>query len=299
MTVNQSDGILLIDKPMDITSNQLVQKVKKNLNVKKIGHCGTLDPFATGLMILCYNRGTKLVPYLTGLDKEYTAQIQFGEERDTDDRSGEVINTYSEKIILDKEKIETILNTFKGEISQIPPQYSAIKKNGVRAYKLVRQGRSVDLKPRVVNIYSLELIDLQDSSISVRVHCSKGTYIRSLAKDIGRACGFYAHLSELRRTKISNFSLVDNRLIKDLESKIDESNIINIRESLTAYPELSVNSNLSKKIYFGQSIYSDIINEINKFDPFDVLKLIDDKGRLIALVDRDIKYLNVFHYENI
>jgi tRNA pseudouridine55 synthase len=217
MSTNSFLNILLIDKEVGWTSNDVVRKLKGMLNrdeVKKIGHAGTLDPFATGLLLIMLNEGTKKFDHLQTLKKEYIAEIEFGKVTDTYDVTGEVVEEYKREIILEKEKLENILQEkFSGKISQLPPKYSALKVAGKRAYDLARQGKEVNLEPRVVEIYKSEILHIEKNVLLLRVVVSSGTYIRSLAHDLGRELGVGAYCKSLRRTKIGEYDVQDARKI--------------------------------------------------------------------------------------
>lgn len=212
----QEDSILLIDKPSGMTSFGVVARVRRKLSQQlgkkvKVGHTGTLDPFATGLMIIvtgkeCRNAGT-----YSKLDKVYEATIRLGQTSSTGDPEGEVTNVSDIQPTLDE--VNDALNQFVGEIQQTPPIYSAIKINGQRAYKLARKGEVVEIPVRAVTIYSLELVDYTYPDIKIRVHVSSGTYIRTLAEDIGKVLGTGAYCTQLRRTKIADFSIDDSVLL--------------------------------------------------------------------------------------
>jgi tRNA pseudouridine55 synthase len=217
--------IILFDKPYGWTSFQLVNKVrwllcrKHKLKKLKVGHAGTLDPLATGLMVLCVGKATKQIPSLTGQDKEYIAEIKLGETTPSFDNETEADKTYPTEHITRK-LIEQKLELFKGEIEQIPPVYSAKQINGVRAYDYARKGIDVELKPAVVMIKKFELIDYEMPVATFQVHCSKGTYIRSLARDLGESLGSGAYLNGLKRTRIGDYQLVDAINIENFEKKL-------------------------------------------------------------------------------
>lgn len=198
-------GIILADKPAGITSFQSLGIIKKTAGTRKVGHAGTLDRFATGLLIVATGWCTRLLPWFTGLDKRYVATIRFGEETETLDPEGEVIATAE---IPEREEVNRAISSFIGSIAQVPPLYSAVHASGERAYKLARAGKEVELKPREVRIDSIEVGTYNPPDIEVDVRCSKGTYIRSLARDIGIAAGSRAHVVTLRRIEIGPF-LVD------------------------------------------------------------------------------------------
>lgn len=213
-----NDGIILIDKPADMTSFGVVARIRRVLSQQagkkvKVGHTGTLDPFATGLMILVTGKECKNAGVYTKLDKVYEATFRLGQTSTTGDPEGEITDVSSIKP--SREELEKILARFTGEISQRPPIFSAIKINGQRAYKLARNGEEVEIPTRRVNIYSLELLDYTYPEVKIRAHVSSGTYIRSLAVDIGDALGTKAYCSELRRISISEWNVADAKKLSD------------------------------------------------------------------------------------
>lgn len=197
--------ILLIDKEPDWTSFDVVAKLRNILKIKKIGHAGTLDPFATGLLLILVGKATKKQDELMLSDKVYETDIKLGEKTDSFDRTGAVIAS-SDKQVSDEE-IRSAVMSLTGEQLQLPPMFSAIKKDGKRLYELARKGIEIEREPRKITIHSIDILSIQDNILRVRVHCSKGTYIRSLADDIGEKLGTYAHLKELRRVSIGSYSV--------------------------------------------------------------------------------------------
>ncbi len=197
-------GILLLDKPGGMTSNRVLQQVKRLYGAKKAGHTGSLDPLATGLLPICLGDATRVTPYLLNARKQYLATVKLGSVTDTADSDGKVVDTRPVPA-LSKAMLLDILALFVGDSEQIPPMYSALSINGKRLYTLAREGKVVERKPRKVNISELTLIDFDDYSLKIRVTCSKGTYIRSLAVDIGEKIGCGAHISALRRTGVDPF----------------------------------------------------------------------------------------------
>ena len=215
------NGWLIIDKPVGIGSTTIVNQTRHLFNAQKNGHTGTLDPFASGVLPIAFGEATKLIPYVTDGPKEYEFTLKFGSATDTLDLTGQI--TLSGGITPTKEQILNILPSFIGEISQVPPTYSAIKINGRRAYDLARHGQNVEMPTRQINIYDLQLLDiLPDSQAKFRVECSKGTYVRTLGADIAQKLGTYGHLTQLRRTKCGNFSLCNTILLDNLK-KLDYS----------------------------------------------------------------------------
>ena len=194
------DGVLLVDKDPDMTSHDVVSVARRTLGQKKIGHCGTLDPMATGLLILTLGRGTKIQDLLMAEDKEYVGTVRLGEETTTQDKEGEIVLS-KDVPELDEQGILFALKDFTGDFYQTPPMVSAIKKDGVPLYKLARQGKEVKREPRLVHVYDYELTSLNLPEFDFRVVCSKGFYVRTYAHEIGIKIGCGAHLSSLRRTK--------------------------------------------------------------------------------------------------
>lgn len=210
--LRMTDGIILIDKPTHMTSFGVVARVRRQLSEKaghkvKVGHTGTLDPFATGLMILVVGKECKNAGSYSKLDKVYEATIRLGQKSSTGDPEGEVTDVSDRQPT--REEIEHTLTQFTGEIQQTPPIFSAIKINGQRAYKLARKGESIEMPVRTVTVYSLELLDYSYPEMKIRTHVSSGTYIRSLAADIGIVLETAAYCSDLRRTSIDRWSLDD------------------------------------------------------------------------------------------
>ena len=200
------DGVLPIDKASGMTSHDVVAIARRVLGTKKIGHCGTLDPLATGLLLLTLGRGTKIQDLLMSEDKEYVGTMKFGEVTDSQDSDGEVIETRPVPE-LSAEKLEAAFAKYDGDFYQIPPMVSAIKKDGVALYKLARQGKTVEREPRFVHIYAHQILEIRPPELDFRVVCSKGFYVRTYAHDIGNDLGCGAHLSSLRRSKSGRFDV--------------------------------------------------------------------------------------------
>src|SRR6266446_563437 len=207
------DGVLLVDKAGGMTSHDVVAMARRALGTKKIGHCGTLDPLATGLLILTLGRGTKIQDLLMAEDKEYVGTLKLGETTDSQDADGKVIETRPVPE-LTREQIEAAFAKFKGDFYQMPPMVSAIKKEGVPLYKLARQGKTVEREPRFVHVYAYDVQGIRLPEVDFRVLCSKGFYVRTYAHDIGNELGCGAHLKTLRRTKSGKFS-VENTVTAD------------------------------------------------------------------------------------
>lgn len=221
------DGVLLLDKPGEMTSNTALQKVRRLFNAAKAGHTGTLDPMATGLLPLAFGEATKFSQILLDADKVYVAKVSLGVETDTGDADGKPIATAPVKV--ERRDIEEALKGFSGEIEQIPPMYSALKLNGKALYEYARAGIEVERAPRRICIHALELQDVGPDWFVIRVHCSKGTYIRTLAIDIGRVLGCGGHLSALRRTAVGSFEIGQATPLEMLESEEAEQRKIHLR----------------------------------------------------------------------
>lgn len=253
------DGLLIVDKPKKISSFGVVQEIKHRFGLKKVGHIGTLDPFATGVLPIAVNEGTKLVPFLMDEPKEYEAILKLGEETTTDDLTGKVIRQTPWEWIK-REDILLVFRHFLGKIKQIPPMFSAIKLKGKPLYRLARKGIEVEREERMVEIFSLQVQEIDLPLVRFHVSCSKGTYIRTLAKDIGRRLGCGAHLVSLRRTRSGPFTLEKAILLEELKriNQIEELKplLISPREALTALPEVVVEEEIVQKVRFGQVVTS-------------------------------------------
>ena len=210
------NGILVLDKPQGLSSNEALQRVKRLFNARKAGHTGSLDPLATGVLPLCFGEATKLSQFLLDSDKRYRVEIQFGVRTDTGDAEGQVI-AKTETVEIDRNQLEDALSKFVGTIEQIPPMYSAIKQQGVPLYKLAREGKEVERASREVTVYSLDLRDFNGLQLELDVHCSKGTYIRTLADDLGELLGCGAHVKELRRLQAGSFDEASSVSLERLE----------------------------------------------------------------------------------
>lgn len=251
MTLN---GVLSINKPSGMTSHDVVARVRRLLGEKRIGHTGTLDPLATGVLVLCIGKATRIARFLEAGEKEYAATLKLGITTDTLDAEGRVLNvtTY---VRPDTEKLLQVLQTFTGRIMQTPPAYSAIKVGGVPSYKLARQGKAEELKARVVTIHSIDLVAYDDPIVQIAVRCSKGVYIRSLCADIGKALGMGAHLTALTRTRSGRFTLQKALTLEQVcisgAEKIPRHGLLSIDEALEDMPSVTFDEHDAKKIAQG------------------------------------------------
>ena len=209
------DGVLLVDKPLGLTSHDVVDRIRRHFGFKKVGHCGTLDPGATGLLVIVLERATKLQDRLMADDKTYEGWMCLGVATDSQDADGEVV---AEKPVpaLSSTDLEAVLDKFRGDIQQIPPMVSAIKHQGQPLYKLARKGKTVEREPRKIHIYDLRVLSLDLPRVQLRVTCTKGTYVRTLCHDIGETLGCGAHLAELRRTRSGDLNVKDAQPLDEL-----------------------------------------------------------------------------------
>lgn len=251
------DGIILINKPAGMTSHDVVNKLRKILKTKKVGHCGTLDPDATGVLVVCINKATKVLQFLTSENKEYIATLCLGTSTDTYDASGTVLKQ-KEYQPLNNDKIIEIISTFLGEQVQKPPMYSAIKVNGKKLYEYARAGESVEIPTRTVTINYLDVLEIKDNLIKFKVGCSKGTYIRSLCFDIALALGYPGHMKNLVRTKSGNFALEKCYTLEQLEK--GDFTVIGLEEALSNYKKIVIEDD--KIIFHGKKIKSDLNEQV-------------------------------------
>lgn len=251
-----TDGILLLDKPVGITSNAALSRAKRTIGIKKAGHAGTLDPMASGLLVLCFGQATKVAAFLLDADKTYEAEVRLGVTTDSEDAEGKVLDRKSVPVF-EEAQIEAALKRFRGPIEQIPPMHSALKHKGKRLYELARKGESVERPPRSVVIHSLELTRRDEETLCLRVSCSKGTYIRSLARDIGEALGCGAHLAGLRRTASAPFDIADAVGLTALESLAPEQArvlLVPPDRALEHLPALELDDQQAHRIRHGQRL---------------------------------------------
>lgn len=228
------DGVLLVDKAAGMTSHDVVALVRRRLQIKKVGHCGTLDPIATGLLLLTLGRGTKIQDLLMSEDKEYTGTLTLGATTDTQDRAGQILE---EKPVppLSEETVRAAFEKYRGDFYQMPPMVSAIKQGGVALYKLAREGKTVEREPRLVHVYSYKIGQIAPPEIDFTVNCSKGFYVRTYVHDIGETLGCGAHLKDLRRTRSGRFK-VDGAVTVD---ELQRAEPVDILGRILTLPEVS------------------------------------------------------------
>lgn len=250
------NGILLIDKQPDWTSNDVVAKLKGILHQRRIGHSGTLDPMATGLLVVFVGRATRAVEFAEGHDKRYIAGLRLGIATDTQDITGRVLE--AKDVTVTREELEQALVGFRGEIQQIPPMYSAIKQNGRRLYDIARKGGEVERKPRAITIHDLRVIDGQEGDWLLDVRCSKGTYVRTLCHDLGRALGCGGCMSSLRRVEAGQFSVDQAVTLSQVQQMADagrmEELLLPVDSLFQAYPHCTASASQEKKIRCGNQV---------------------------------------------
>ena len=251
---NKIDGFMALDKPKGPTSHAIIQDLKERFGLPKIGHAGTLDPMATGLLLLCIGEATKFSRFLIEADKAYVAELVLGESTDTYDADGQMTEKKSIKGITN-DSVERALSDLRGAILQKPPMFSAKKIKGRRLYKIARQGKEIEREELPVSIYKNKLLELEGSRVSLEIECSKGTYIRSIAHDLGKSLGCGAHLSRLRRTKVGKFSERDMVSAHDLRhSESLDSFLSPIGSALSQLPSLVLKADDCRKLLNGQHV---------------------------------------------
>ncbi|WP_129408478.1 tRNA pseudouridine(55) synthase TruB [Marinitoga lauensis] len=283
-----NNGFILIDKPVGITSHDVVEIIRKKFSTKKVGHSGTLDPFATGLLIIGINKGTRLLEYLQHQDKKYYVKAKLGIVTDTYDITGEIKeknNVLKEHI----DKLEETILSFKGKYMQVPPMYSARKYQGKRLFELARKGKIIKMPPKEVEIYNIENIQIfEDGTFEFECVVSSGTYIRSLIMDIGYKIGVGAVTTELRRLKVGNF---DISKAVNLE-KVTERDVIPMIDMLS-FPKVTLNEMGLRRALNGNHIFLEHIEKYDEFKKEDMVSLIDKDKNLIAvaIAERNAKFL--------
>lgn len=282
-------GFLNVYKPEGITSHDVVAKLRRVTKIKQIGHTGTLDPFASGVLPVCIGKATRLIEFLND-DKEYIATVQFGKNTDTYDREGEITARFDKKVT--RGEVETALCGFTGEISQMPPIYSAIKVNGKKLYDYAREGKNVEIKPRNVKIYKIELLDFDENNqiAKILVNCSKGTYIRSIAFDLGAKLNCGGYLANLVRTKAGMFGIENSVKLEDLSSyEIVGQNLVNPQDVIDL-PKVEISDFEHKKVIQGQ-----VLENKSALGNGFVILIYNNKIDAAAIVDGDkIKVKKVF-----
>ena len=279
-------GLLVIDKPAGWSSHDVVAKLRKILGVRKVGHAGTLDPDATGLLPVCVGQATRIVEYLIEIPKAYRLRMKLGEETDTEDASGQVTKRHDLKG-LNEEQVRSVVLGFQGDIQQVPPMFSALKKNGRRLYEYARDGEEVTRRSRSVTIYEIGDLHCDIPEISFYVRCSRGTYIRSLCRDIGRKLGVGGHLADLRRTECATFTEKDAHTLSEIDGMGREkalSLLVTMDAPLRHFTPVEVHSDRAYKICRGQDISEeDLSREPGRLHPGDLLRIYSENGTFLAI----------------
>ena len=286
---NQRDinGILLLDKPQGLSSNQALQRVRRLYNARKAGHTGSLDPLATGLLPICFGEATKIAGYLLGSRKAYEAELRLGATTTTDDAEGEIIATRPVPALTDA-AIEMALDTLRGRITQVPPAYSAIKQGGVALYKRARRGEDVQVPEREVEVFRLDLLGHDADSIRLHVECGSGTYIRSIARDLGERLGCGAHLTSLRRTWVDPFRQPRTYGLAQLERESEEHGLtgldalmLPLESALDALPALHVGPDQERALRQGKRFIQ------SELGAAALCRALDSQNRVVALIEVD------------
>lgn len=274
------DGVINVNKSAGMTSFDVIASLRKILNMKKIGHTGTLDPDATGVLPICIGKGTKLVELLTANDKQYIAEVRLGITTDTQDTSGNI--TDERKVDISENNLISAISYFIGEIKQIPPMYSAIKVNGERLYKLAREGIIIEREPRKVFISDIKLnyFKKEENIFSITVDCSKGTYIRTLSNDIGEKLGCGAAMSALKRTKSGRFDIENSFTLDEIREKVSQNDfsfICPVSEVMTEYEKIILAEKNSKNLIYG------IPFNVTYLQNDKIYRFFDEKNQFLAI----------------
>jgi len=280
------NGLIIINKPKGYTSHDVVNVLRKKLNTKKAGHTGTLDPNATGVLPILVGTATKISKYLIEHEKTYIATIKLGKKTDTGDSEGKVIQEDANMKDISKEEIEKVLKSFIGKQNQIPPMYSAIKVDGKKLYEYAREGKTVELKPREIEIFDINLITYKNKEIEISVRCSKGTYIRTLCEDVAEKIGTIGYMKELQRTIVNQFNLEESISIDDLDNINVEEKIISIEKVFEDKPKIELNNRKLELFLNGVRLTHDLEDELYRIynnNNFIGLGIVKDK-----LLKRDI-----------
>lgn len=281
------DGILNIYKEKGYTSHDVVAIVRKKLNTKKVGHTGTLDPEAEGVLPVCIGKATKVANYITDTTKTYIATITLGISTDTQDHTGKIIEE-KKVTVTDEEKKEAI-RSFIGEYNQIPPMYSALKVNGKKLYELARAGQEIKRQPRKIHIFNINILNLKGNDIDIEVVCSKGTYIRTLCSDIGDKLGCGAHMSKLVRTKSSIFNIEESIKLEAIDYYVKEGRLdtilTKIEEVFNQYNQLIISSDYNKYLFNGNKLDEKFVLNKIKLDKKDKYRVYDENKNFIGIYE--------------
>lgn len=280
---NAISGVIVVDKPVGLTSHEVVQILRRGTNIRRAGHTGTLDPRASGVLVILVGPAVRLSEYVSASDKRYQAIIRLGTSTDTYDGEGQVLET-TQDVNVSEELFNETLQSFVGEIEQVPPPFSAVKVQGKKAYELARGGEEVELAPRIINVYSLELLEWAPPEAVIDVNCSSGTYVRSLAHDLGEKLGCGATLVGLRRTKSGRFSLRDAVPLRKLREAFLDGTwyqyLIPAAEALSDWPSVELTHEQVEAIRHGHRINGEPLES-------SLARGISEAGELIALLEYD------------
>ena len=283
------DSIVNLFKPVGPTSFDMVCSVRKIVGVKKAGHIGTLDPAAEGVLPICLNRSTRIIQFLSPLQKTYRATLELGSETDTQDATGRKISTKDPSLV-NETKIKQVFQTFLGEKDQIPPMYSAKKKNGIPLYKLARNGINIARDPVKVTIYSIDFIKKEKNQVLFEVRCSAGTYIRTLSHDIGKKLGCYAHMVRLTRTKVGLFGLGRTLTLEELKLAYEEGSLpeklLPLEEALNFLPAIRVKEEYLESVSHGVALSKCFLETLpDRFEPGHYFRVFGNNDKVVAVVE--------------
>ena len=283
------DSIVNLFKPVGPTSFDMVCSVRRILGVKKAGHIGTLDPAADGVLPICLNRSTRIIQFLSPLQKTYRATLELGSETDTQDATGRKISTKDPSLV-NETKIKQVFQTFVGEKDQIPPMYSAKKKNGIPLYKLARNGINIARDPVKITIYSIDFIKKEKNQVLFEVRCSAGTYIRTLSHDIGKKLGCYAHMVRLTRTKVGLFGLGRTLTLEELKVAYEEGSLpeklLPLEEALNFLPAIRVKEEYLESVSHGVALSKCFLETLpDRFEPGHYFRVLGNNDKVVAVVE--------------
>ena len=288
MSYTQNNVVNLF-KPSGPTSFDMVWSVRKILGVKKAGHIGTLDPIADGVLPICLNQSTRIIQFLSSLQKTYRATLELGSETDTQDATGRKIST-NDPSLINEAKMKQVFQTFVGEQDQIPPMYSAKKKNGIPLYKLARNGINIHRDPVKVVVYSIDFIKKEGNRVLFEVRCSSGTYIRTLSHDVGKKLGCYAHMVRLTRTKVGLFGLGRTLTLEELKTSHEEGSLskklLHLEEVLNFLPTIRVKEEYLKSISHGVALSKCFLEALpERFEPGHYFRVLGNNDKILAVVE--------------
>ena len=283
------DSIVNLFKPVGPTSFDMVWSVRRILGVKKAGHIGTLDPAVDGVLPICLNRSTRIIQFLSPLQKTYRATLELGSETDTQDATGQKVSTKDPSLISET-KIKQVFQTFVGEQDQVPPMYSAKKKNGIPLYKLARNGINIARNPVKVTVYSIDFIKKEKNQISFEVRCSTGTYVRTLSHDIGKKLGCYAHMVRLTRTKVGLFGLGRTLTLEELKDAHKEGSLpkklLPLEEALNFLPAIRVKEEYLESVSHGVALSKCFLETLpDRFEPGHYFRVFGNNDKVLAVVE--------------